>query len=172
VTLIAPLDAASRVSSSTTCIRLAPYDAPMSPRHRKHRRHGHFCWSCGRMRANEKFSGRGHAQHLCKDCARLGKEELAYRQSMRNLQRSLTWDGRIPREKRRQFQKYLNHENERVRAFATEIETADAWARAKRRLDQDLENFLDDLAAEQGIVPLETDVLGEYDHSDGEEIPV
>ena len=42
------------------------------------------------MRANEKFSGRGHAQHVCKDCARLGKEELAYRQAIRNMERLVT----------------------------------------------------------------------------------
>jgi hypothetical protein len=123
------------------------------------------------MRANEKVSGRGHARHLCKDCARLGKEELGYRQSVRNLERLLTWDGRIPRENRKQFQEYLNHENERVRAFAMDIETADAWARAQRRLDRELEDFLDDLAAGQGIVPPETDILVEHDHADGEEIP-
>ena len=99
------------------------------------------------MRANEKFSGRGHARHLCKDCARLGKEELAYRQTVRDLERLLTRDGRVPREKREQFKKYLNHENERVRAFATDIETAGAWARAERRLDRELEDFLVDLAA-------------------------
>jgi hypothetical protein len=123
------------------------------------------------MRANEKFSGKGHARHLCKDCARLGKEELAYRQSMRNLERLLTWDGRVPHENRRQFKKYLNHENERIREFAMEIETADAWARAERRLDRALEDFLNDFAAEQGIVPLEMDILSEYDHYDGEEMP-
>jgi hypothetical protein len=31
---------------------------------------GHYCRICGRRRANEKFSGRGHAQHICKDCER------------------------------------------------------------------------------------------------------
>jgi hypothetical protein len=123
------------------------------------------------MRANEKFSGRGHARHLCKDCARLGKEELGYRQSVRNLERLLTWDGRVPRSNREQFKKYLNHENERVRAFAMDIETADAWARAQRRLDRELEDLLDDLAAGQGIVPPETDIFVEHDHADGEEIP-
>jgi hypothetical protein len=123
------------------------------------------------MRANEEFSGRGHARHLCKDCARLGKEELAYRQTVRDLERLLTRDGRVPREKREQFKKYLNHKNERVRAFATEIEAAGAWARAERRLDRELEDFLVDLAAGQGIVPLETDILVEHDHADGEEIP-
>jgi hypothetical protein len=29
---------------------------------------GHFCRICGRVRANEKFSGRGHRDHVCKDC--------------------------------------------------------------------------------------------------------
>src|SRR5208282_2570865 len=57
---------------------------------------GHYCWSCGRVRANEKFSGRGHARHLCKDCARLGKEELAYRQEIRNLERLLGYQGHVP----------------------------------------------------------------------------
>ncbi len=32
------------------------------------KRHGHYCWKCGRYRANEKFSGKGHAKHICKEC--------------------------------------------------------------------------------------------------------
>ena len=101
----------------------------------------------------------------------LGKEELAYRQSVRILERLLTWDGRVPRENREHFKKYLNHDKQRVRAFATEIATADAGARPERRLDQELEEFLDDLAAGQGIT-LTTDILVEHDHADGEEIPL
>ena len=31
---------------------------------------GHYCRACGRRRANEKFSGKGHAAHICKDCAK------------------------------------------------------------------------------------------------------
>jgi hypothetical protein len=83
------------------------------------------------MRANEKFSGRGHVQHLCKDCARLGKEELAYRQTMRNLERLLTWDSRIPQRNREQFRKYLNHKDERIRAYARQMEAADTLERAE-----------------------------------------
>ena len=44
---------------------------------KKRKRQGHYCWSCDRHRANEKFSGKNHPRHLCKDCARLGKEVLA-----------------------------------------------------------------------------------------------
>ena len=39
------------------------------------KRIGHYCRICGRYRANEKFSGKGHRIHVCKDCARLPREE-------------------------------------------------------------------------------------------------
>jgi hypothetical protein len=32
---------------------------------------GHYCKVCGEYKANEKFSGRGHAAHICKKCAAL-----------------------------------------------------------------------------------------------------
>ena len=35
----------------------------------------HYCWVCGRTRANERFSGKGHARHICKDCQRLPREQ-------------------------------------------------------------------------------------------------
>ena len=109
------------------------------------------------MRANEKFSGSGHARHLCKDCARLGKEELAYRQAIRNLERLVTWEGFIPRKKRVQFRKYLEHEDERVRAYARQIEAADALAREEQRLHRDLDELLGGLEAEEDGVPLGED---------------
>ena len=34
----------------------------------KKNKQGHFCRICRRHRANEKFSGKGHQQHVCKDC--------------------------------------------------------------------------------------------------------
>ena len=38
---------------------------------------GHYCKICGEQKANEKFSGKGHSQHICKVCAsnrKKGKE--------------------------------------------------------------------------------------------------
>ena len=32
---------------------------------------GHYCWVCGQHKPNEKFSGRGHANHICKKCQSL-----------------------------------------------------------------------------------------------------
>lgn len=40
----------------------------------KKKQQGHYCRSCGSYRANEKFSGKGHQQHICKDCQREQQE--------------------------------------------------------------------------------------------------
>ena len=32
---------------------------------------GHYCYVCGEHKANEKFSGSGHAKHICKKCQSL-----------------------------------------------------------------------------------------------------
>jgi hypothetical protein len=37
------------------------------------RKGGHYCIGCGQYRANERFSGKGHRQHLCKDCKKNGR---------------------------------------------------------------------------------------------------
>jgi len=39
---------------------------------KKPRKHdSHYCRICGEYKANEKFSGKGHAAHICKKCAAL-----------------------------------------------------------------------------------------------------
>ncbi|MBR2767497.1 MAG: hypothetical protein IKD68_01050 [Solobacterium sp.] len=39
------------------------------------KRQGHYCIVCGRRRPNEKFSGKGHARHICRDCQKLTAEK-------------------------------------------------------------------------------------------------
>lgn len=102
----------------------------MSNRRKKRRRRGHYCWCCRKVLANERFSGRGHSRHLCKRCAKLGAEELAYRQALRDLERLVTPEGIIPRKRRKQVEKFLGHENERVRRHARELQSLDAHTRA------------------------------------------
>ena len=36
---------------------------------------GHYCRICQRTRANERFTGRGHRDHICKSCQRLPRED-------------------------------------------------------------------------------------------------
>ncbi|MDL4842496.1 hypothetical protein [Aquibacillus rhizosphaerae] len=40
----------------------------------KKKKRGHYCKACGSVRANERFSGMGHKQHVCKDCKRKGEK--------------------------------------------------------------------------------------------------
>ena len=35
---------------------------------KKKKQQGHYCRICGDYKANEKFSGKGYAQHICKSC--------------------------------------------------------------------------------------------------------
>jgi hypothetical protein len=84
-------------------------------------RNGHYCWSCNRHRPNERFSGRNHGCHVCRDCARLPQEELEYRQGERDLDRLLHDGLFIPRRRRAQFDRLLQHRNARVRALARQI---------------------------------------------------
>ena len=39
------------------------------------KRQGHYCKVCDEYKANEKFSGKGHAANICKACAQLLPEE-------------------------------------------------------------------------------------------------
>ena len=41
------------------------------------KKHSHYCKVCGEYKANEKFSGKGHAAHICKSCASLPPEKQA-----------------------------------------------------------------------------------------------
>ena len=49
------------------------------------KKNGHYCKVCGRYRANEKFTGKGHATHICKDCAKLPPEEKAKQEALNRL---------------------------------------------------------------------------------------
>ncbi|MTH54257.1 hypothetical protein GKZ89_12670 [Bacillus mangrovi] len=35
---------------------------------------GHYCWICMEDKPNEKFSGKGRRQHICKSCRKMGPD--------------------------------------------------------------------------------------------------
>ena len=39
--------------------------------HKPKNKDSHYCWVCGQHKANEKFSGKGYANHMCKKCQSL-----------------------------------------------------------------------------------------------------
>ncbi|MBS4193233.1 hypothetical protein KHA94_24385 [Bacillus sp. FJAT-49705] len=55
---------------------------------------GHYCKACGRTVPNEKFSGKGHRQHICKDCKRKGEKiyemsSSTYNREVNNLNKAI-----------------------------------------------------------------------------------
>lgn len=42
----------------------------------KKRYSGHYCRICGAIKPNERFSGKGHRNHICKECSRKPKGEI------------------------------------------------------------------------------------------------
>lgn len=58
---------------------------------KKNRPHGHYCKICGEYKANEKFSGKGHAAHICKSCSHLSAAEKAAAMDMNRLMSFLYW---------------------------------------------------------------------------------
>lgn len=46
---------------------------------------GHFCKVCGQRKSNESFSGKGHANHICKACSRLSPSEQAESMTVNRL---------------------------------------------------------------------------------------
>ena len=47
--------------------------------------HGHYCKICGQCKSNESFSGKGHATHICKVCARLPPEQRSLQIALNRL---------------------------------------------------------------------------------------
>ncbi|MCY2962283.1 MAG: hypothetical protein NT069_01290 [Planctomycetota bacterium] len=88
---------------------------------RRNKSPGHYCWACDCFRANERFSGKGHSRHVCKECWRLGAVELSVLQTLHTLENAVTNDGGTMRCFRPFIRQQLNHDDLRVRAFAEEV---------------------------------------------------
>lgn len=63
---------------------------------KKKNKHGWYCKICGRFRPNEKFSGKGHAQHICKDCQRQIHEEKLTKKQVLKKEKATTYEQLIP----------------------------------------------------------------------------
>lgn len=82
------------------------------PKKRKNRPHGHYCKICGEYKANEKFSGKGHAAHICKACSKLSAAEKAERMTLKRLENML--GGGISREQKKWLENRLHDDRPEV----------------------------------------------------------
>jgi RimJ/RimL family protein N-acetyltransferase len=71
----------------------------------KKKRQGHYCKVCGERKANEKFSGKGHAAHICKACSKLSVSQQNEQQRINRIT-GIGMNFFIPKEKLGLLKKY------------------------------------------------------------------
>lgn len=69
------------------------------------KKHGYYCKICGQHKANEKFSGKGHASHICKTCMSLSVLRRNELQALRKIE-SVDMSFKITREQQSLLRKY------------------------------------------------------------------
>ena len=84
----------------------------------KNKRHGHYCKICGEYRANEKFTGKGHAAHICKACAKLSPADQAEQMTIQRLYRL---PERLSKEQLNWLKNRTHDKRPNVREMAQEI---------------------------------------------------
>ena len=107
---------------------------------KKRKYQGHYCKICGRIRANEKFSGSGHTSHICKDCARLPREKRREMQTITRIHALPFW---LKKDERTWLEAKRKDPREKVRAAAeAAYEDRFGWVEEQRRAVDELEAYL------------------------------
>lgn len=81
------------------------------------KKHGHYCKVCGEYKANEKFSGKGYAAHICKKCAAL-PPDVRSAQMIENKLLSLPW--RLSKEQIKWLNNKTHDKRPEIRELAQE----------------------------------------------------
>lgn len=93
---------------------------------------GHYCRICGRERANEKFSGKGHRVHICKDCWKLPpaqREKIEIEEEVRGFLRQ----SRISRKNLKRLAKLSDHADAEIRHLAGLVRRVAEISEGKRK---------------------------------------
>ncbi|MCI8526911.1 MAG: hypothetical protein HFF17_13565 [Oscillospiraceae bacterium] len=123
------------------------------------RPHGHYCKICGEYKANEKFSGRGHAAHICKACSRLSAAEQAEAMTINRLMNLPM--GRLSANDKAWLENRLHDHRPEVASLAQEVyKLYFPYTERNKRKKQLIINTLS--------FELHTEVFDEY----GDELPV
>jgi hypothetical protein len=95
---------------------------------------GHYCKICGCNRANEKFSGKGHKNHICKECSKLPKEKIQFEMAMEEIF-DFMHQSNISQKNIERLQKHLQSSNETIVKHASLVlEVAKIKPHKRRRI--------------------------------------
>jgi hypothetical protein len=95
---------------------------------------GHFCRICGRIRANERFSGKGRRDHVCQDCARLPRAVREKIDLLEELSGMLHQSHISPKNQTRLQSLIAHPDSEIARAATVLLELARKYPYRRRRL--------------------------------------
>jgi hypothetical protein len=116
---------------------------------KKKKQHGHYCRICGQHKANEKFSGRGHAAHICKACHALPiskRNELAHINEIERISESFF----ISKEKQKRLERLAGDK----RYPESSEQAREALDDFRRRMDEYHGNARDDEISEECLPPV------------------
>ena len=121
--------------------------------------HGHYCKICGQYKANEKFSGKVHAAHICKACSGLSAAEKAEAMTINRLMDFPV--GRLSASDKNWLENRLHDKRPEVAELAREVYNIHfPYAERNARKKQLIINTLS--------FEIHTEIFDEY----GDEIPI
>lgn len=105
------------------------------------KKRGHYCKVCGEYKANEKFTGKGHAAHICKACVSLPPEKKAEQMTI-NLLMNLPW--RLSKEQLSWLKNRMKDKRPEVCALAKEQYEMRFPPRDLQEAEDDLDFLVDE----------------------------
>lgn len=95
---------------------------------------GHYCRICGKTRPNEKFSGKGHKNYICKECNQKPKNEINEIEQEEEIFNFLN-QSNITKKNIDRLKELVNSNNKRIAELANIVlEVATVKPHKKRRL--------------------------------------
>ena len=78
---------------------------------------GHWCRICGATKSNESFSGKGHKNHICKECSRKPKEEIEKIDHLEEIFNFMD-QSNISKKNKTRLKELVNSENNKISELA------------------------------------------------------
>lgn len=116
---------------------------------------GYYCRICGTVKANEKFSGKGHKRHICKKCSKLPATDREDLKILNKIYGLFRYDN-LSKVNRRMLEGYLKHKSEKIRAASEEMLNQFSRTKYDDIYESDLEDYDGDLQDEKDYEDFET----------------
>lgn len=81
---------------------------------------GHYCKVCGEIKANEQFTGKGHASHICKKCSKKAGPQQAEEIAINRIYKLVRYSN-LSKQNRKMLEAYLHDRRENVRLASQEV---------------------------------------------------